>query len=70
MPGFTNADLFNCCAHGCSEPDWSEFVSLELEGCCSEIYDNGEEWTISGVTREQAEFFTIYGLRHNGEADR
>ncbi|MBY3335516.1 hypothetical protein HFN99_01030 [Rhizobium laguerreae] len=50
-----NSILFNCCTEA-KEPDWSRFSNLELGGC---IDDDG--YTIGGIIREEAEFFTVYG---------
>ena len=58
---FTPAVLFNCCTdHG--EPDWSQFDALEIGGCA----DDGDGNTNGGLSRSEAEFFTVYGHFRSG----
>lgn len=66
-------DLYNCCSG--LEPDWREFAQLELGGCISHDrphqrpWSEGETWTEGGVPAYSASFYTIYGRRHDGEAE-
>lgn len=64
----SNADLYNCCT-GFQEPDWSLFCGLELGGCVTEKMPNGDEFTIGGISRDKAEFFTVYGRLKEGGCD-
>ncbi|MFD1792194.1 hypothetical protein ACFSE0_11155 [Ochrobactrum teleogrylli] len=42
---------------------------LELGACRTEIDETGGEWTAGGLSREDAEFFTVYARNHDGEAE-
>lgn len=55
--------LFNCQTQQ-REPDWSEFKSLEIGGC---IIDGDQ--TIGGQADDVAQFWTVYGRHHDGEAE-
>lgn len=57
------ATLYNCCTHHAA-PDWSQFVRLELGGC---IDHDGQ--TDGGVAFDEAQFFSVYGRRDDGEAE-
>ncbi len=58
--------LFNCCPRG-TEPDWRTFTNLELGGCINAAEDGADETCIEGgKTRDEAEFFTIYGRLQDG----
>lgn len=60
------AQLYNCCTNY-KEPDWAEFDALELGGCCTEQMGEDEECVNGGYSRDEAEFFTVYGhLREGG----
>lgn len=53
--------LFNCC-HKAEEPDWSDFDALEVGGCIVEEEEGSDEtFTIGGIARDEAQFFTVYG---------
>lgn len=65
---FAPHQLFNCCTE-LAEPDWNEFTSLEIGACRIEIDETGAEWTAGGLSRDDAEFFTIYGRNQDGEAE-
>ncbi|WP_313026836.1 hypothetical protein [Brucella sp.] len=68
MLNFTSDQLFNCCTRF-APPDWSELVSLELGACRTESQENGDEFTIGGLDRDKAEFFTVYARDKEGYAD-
>lgn len=55
--------LFNCCQDN-REPNWAQFVSLELGGCRQADTDNIE----GGVSATNAEFFTVYARDPQGYA--
>lgn len=61
---FTSSDLFNCCANGAA-PDFSQFDALEIGGCIDDSDEDmkgrGETYTVGGIERDKAEFFTVYG---------
>lgn len=61
---FIPSDLFNCCANGAA-PDWSQFDALEIGGCIDDADEDmrarGETYTVGGIDRASAEFFTVYG---------
>lgn len=65
---FAPHQLFNCCTE-LAEPDWNEFTSLELGACRTEIDENGGEWTAGGLSRDDADFFTVYARNRDGEAE-
>jgi hypothetical protein len=58
-----NDVLFICCTNH-AEPDWTQFKQLFLGGC---VDDDGA--TIGNIAREDAEFFTVYGRKPDGEAE-
>jgi hypothetical protein len=61
--------LFNCCTDH-QAPLWSDFTHLELGGCITEMESCGCcENTVGGINRDKAEFFTVYGRRHDGECE-
>lgn len=60
----TDDFLFNCCP-GSDAPDWSAYTDLQMAGCRHDLRDG----VLSGQPATSAEFFSIYGLRHTGEAD-
>lgn len=62
------ARLFNCCTGGVA-PDWHEYDLLEIGGCRTEYayVPIGEEFTIGGQCIADAEFFTVYGRRGEGD---
>lgn len=69
------ARLFNCCEGG-REPDWSRFVRLEISGCVDEIEHvdpgaakNGSTFFVSGCAAANADMFTLYGVRPDGDGD-
>lgn len=58
---FNSAELFNCCT-ALREPDWSRFSNLELGGCIDAAEEGMDGTCIEGgKSRDNAEFFTIYG---------
>lgn len=60
-PSFTADELFNCCT-GLNEPDWRSFANLELGGCIDAAGEGASGTMIEGgKSRDEAEFFTIYG---------
>lgn len=63
-----NSFLFNCCP-GDIAPDWSQFKSLEIGGCVTETEENGDTFTVGGKSDAEAEFWTVYGRHHSGEAE-
>ena len=62
------ATLFNCCTDN-AEPDWSQFLRLEIEGCRNDGNPAPDHDTsiCAGQSGRTAEFFTIYG-RHKPDA--
>lgn len=60
--------LFNCCTDN-AEPDWSRFTQLELGGCINESQDSETTHINGGQHFADAEFFSIYGRTHDGEAE-
>lgn len=60
-----NAILFNCCTHG-AEPDWSEFVGLEIGGC--RMSDDEDGCVEGGQDLASSTFLTVYGRMPCGEA--
>lgn len=56
------ATLFNCCTDN-AEPDWSQFLRLEIEGCRNDGNPAPDHETSirAGQSGRTAEFFTIYG---------
>lgn len=45
-----------------AEPDWRIFNGLELGGCVSVAEEGTNETSIvGGMSRDEAEFFTVYG---------
>lgn len=59
-----NDTLYNCCP-GHREPDWGQFVGLEIE-CCATVFADGYAWT-ERVPLHEAECFTVFGhLRRGG----
>lgn len=56
------ATLFNCCTDN-AEPDWSQFLRLEIEGCRNDGNPAPDHDTSirAGQSGRTAEFFTIYG---------
>lgn len=44
---------------GLAAPDWSQFVTLEIDGCIQEGAD--EDYVRGGMSDEDAQFWTIYG---------
>lgn len=60
---FRDDTLFNCCT-GHMEPDWSQYRRLQLSGCKTE----DGEYTVSGTTEADAEFYGIYAIDHDGMA--
>ncbi|KAB2661439.1 hypothetical protein F9K91_24895 [Brucella tritici] len=67
MMTITEGLLFNCCTEG-KEPDWEQYDALELGGCIEEQID-GEGYTIGGIERKDATFFTVYGRLKEGGAE-
>jgi hypothetical protein len=64
-----NATLFNCCTGGVA-PDWSRYSSLEISGCINDAEEGAEEtYIVGGISRDKAEFFSIYGRMAEGEAE-
>lgn len=63
-----DALLFNCCT-GYAEPDWSAFDCLELAGCRNAGPAGADETETASATAREAEFFTVYGRRPDGEAE-
>jgi len=59
--------LFNCCTDG-KAPDWSQYSGLELGGCETVEHD-GETWRDGGISRDKAEFFSVYGRLVGGECE-
>lgn len=61
--------LFNCCTE-LKEPDWSQFIHLELAGCVNENDPDDDETCINGnQSAREAEFFTVYGRDKEGLAE-
>lgn len=64
--GLTPGELFNCCP-GLAAPDWALFDALEVGGCCDVAEEGADETCIEGgKTRDEAEFFTVYGRLKEG----
>jgi hypothetical protein len=64
---FTASDLFNNCTDH-RAPEWSQFATLEIGACKDDPADPGH--TIGLLTDDaEAEFFTVYGRHHSGEAE-
>lgn len=65
----TPDDLFNCCTNG-TAPDWGQYTELVLEGC-RDMSDDPEAGTeiSGGFSRNEAEFFAVYAISHEGYAD-
>lgn len=60
-PIFTPRQLYNCCS-GEREPDWTRFKNLELGGCIDAAEPGSTNTaTEGGISRDEAQFFTIYG---------
>lgn len=58
---FAPSELFNCCTDY-AEPDWRMFNALEIGGCVSVVEEGTNETSIvGGMSRDEAEFFTVYG---------
>lgn len=55
--------LFNCMPEGAA-PDWTAYVAVMIGGC---IDHNGETEGLASYQR--AEFFTVYGISPDGEAE-
>ena len=65
-PTFSPEELFNCCA-ALEAPDWSRFTNLELGGCIDAAGEGTDGTCIEGgKSRDDAEFFTIYGHLKEG----
>ena len=60
--------LFNCCTEG-AEPDWSQYMRLEVGGCVTDTMPNGDTFTIGGKTDDEAEFWTVYGRFADGDCE-
>ena len=63
-----SATLYNC------RTDYApickgEFVSLLLGGCIMESKDTDDSFTMGGQPADAAEFFTVYGIKADGEAE-
>lgn len=65
LRSFTNDELYNC-QPGNVEPDWSDFVSLEIAACRS---NDGE--TTSGLKFADldVQFFAVYGRTKSGDVE-
>lgn len=57
-----NATLFNCCTDFMA-PLFGEFVVFEVQGCCDH---DGATFVVDEA--HDADFWTVYGRRLNGEA--
>ena len=63
-------DIFFNCQPGGLEPDWQRFTNLELGGCIDLAEDGSYgTWIEGGRSRQEAEFFTIYGRLQEGGAE-
>ena len=62
----TSETLYNCCTDH-REPDWSTYDALELGGCEDDPNDPGT--TNGGLSRKDAQFFTVYGHHKEGGAE-
>lgn len=58
--------LYNC-RTDCREPRWSDYARLELVGCVDDPVSPGH--TVPGWLATDAEFFTIYGRKPDGDTD-
>lgn len=68
MLNFTNDQQFNCCTDY-AEPKWDDFTALELGACRIEFEENGNQFTIGCLQRDEAEFFTVYARDREGLAE-
>ncbi|WP_313609306.1 hypothetical protein [Rhizobium sp.] len=58
---FEPFEPFNYCTEH-REPDWRLFDALEVDGCIVVAEEGtGDTYVVGGATREEAEFFTVYG---------
>lgn len=61
--------FFNCCPHGLA-PDWSQYSQLEIGGCIDDADEDTDGTYIVGCQdRWKAEFFSVYGRKHDGQAE-
>lgn len=58
--------LFNCQPDN-RQPDWKEFDRLEIDGCIDDPEHPGT--TIGGLSDSEAQFWTIYARRPDGEPE-
>lgn len=58
---FAPSELFNCCTDY-AEPNWRMFNALEVNGSVAVAEEGTNETSIvDGMSRDEAEFFTVYG---------
>lgn len=62
---FRRDELFNCCTN-LEEPNWSRFSNLELGGCIDVAGEREGSAIEGGISRTEAEFFTVYRRLNEG----
>lgn len=63
-----SATLYNCRTDN-TAINKGEFVSLLIGGCITESAEGEDSFTVGGQSAESAEFFTVYGIRADGEGE-
>lgn len=69
MSPFTNDQLYSCIADN-REPDWTDFIHLEIGGCINapSAPDDGI-FVIGGLSDAEAQFWCVYGRMADGDCE-